>query len=270
MPLTNVQCAPLRRAISAACLLLASTIATAHDTWLMARAHAADSNQITLALTTGDHFPKFDGGSAPDRVQRAALIDGDSVQPLIVNSASSEALLFSATRTSDVAIGVAQLKPRAIELNEHDARRYIAELGSPPAILQRYEALKRWREVYSKNAKIWLRTGPAKASQVLLQPQNLPYEFVPRVDPTTLRDGDKLTVCAFSYGKQVPDAYIGIVYADGQASFQRATKSGCTRFRLQSAANLMIRGVHIKAADLPDADWESHFATLTVYTKATY
>jgi hypothetical protein len=85
------------------------------------------------------------------------------------------------------------------------------------------------------------------------------------VDPTQLKAGDTLPVCAYADGKAVAKAYIGFVDANGAASFKRADQKGCVRFKLKQASGYLVRGVHLRPTDLPDLDWLSHFASLTVF-----
>jgi hypothetical protein len=245
-------------------LLFISTSANAHDTWLIAS--GIQGNQAQLALTTGSSFPKLGEAANPTRLLRTALLGADTNSPLLVQTTNSKALLLSATLPAPgVYTAIAQTKPNTIELDAKSVREYMVELGASPALRKRYAEQGRWRELYAKNAKLIWRTSKNADASAVLKPMNLPYEFVPTRDPTQLKAGDTLKVCAYANGKRVPKAYIGMVDAAATASFRRANSAGCASFQLQQASNFLVRGVYIQPTDLPDLEWISHFAALTVF-----
>jgi Domain of unknown function (DUF4198) len=257
---------PMRRStpLSIVCLLFSLATAHAHDTWLVGS--STHNNQVQIALTTGSEFPKLGEANNPSRIQRSVLFANESNTPLLVQASSPRALLLSgALPKPGVFVAIAQTKPNAIELDAKSVREYMSELGSAPELSKRYQAQGRWRELYAKNAKMILRTDAKADAAWALKPMNLPYEFVPATDPTKLKAGDVLKVCAYADGKRVPKAYVGIVEASGKARFKRANRAGCASFSLKQASNYLVRGVHIQPTELPDLEWVSHFAALTVF-----
>jgi uncharacterized GH25 family protein len=250
--------------LSIVCCLFLLAKAHAHDTWLVGS--STHNNQAQIALTTGSEFPKLGEANNPSRIQRSVLLANESSSSLLVQASTRKALLLSgALPKPGVYVAIAQTKPNAIELDAKSVREYMRELGSSPEHSQRYQTQGRWRELYAKNAKMILRTDAKANAAWALKPMNLPYEFVPTTDPTQLKDGDVLKVCAYAEGKRVPKAYIGMVGANGKASFKRANSAGCASFSLKQASNYLVRGVHIQPTDLPDLEWVSHFAALTVF-----
>ena len=247
-------------------LCAASADLYAHPTWLLGSVrHNGVDSELNLALTTGNAFPKLGLGNNPANLLRASVISGDSATVLLTHDAATQALLFKAQTNSDSAVlALVQLKPALVELDAANVATYVHELGGALAISRRYKAQGQWRERYSKSAKIWIRVGTADAPRALLAPMNLPYELVPSSDPSQLRAGDTLGICAYANGVALGKAYIGMIAADGQKTFARADRSGCTHFRLKSASGYLVHSIDIKESTLPALEWESQFASFTV------
>jgi hypothetical protein len=247
------------------------TAANAHETWLVPGSAgvqaepAAGHKKIALALTTGMAFPALGTSTAPARILRANLISADASVPLLVGNSSTEKLELSGlTKSKSAVMAIVQLKPSVIDLPKDKVGEYLIELGNPASVKARFEASGTWRESYTKNAKMWVRVGSAAAPKSLMAPMNLPYELVPASDPTVMKVGERLKVCAFADGKAAPNAYLGLVDAFGQHSHTRADKTGCANFKLPSTSGFLLHAIRIGASSQTDLDWESHFASLTV------
>lgn len=239
----------------------------AHPTWLMGSTkHNGVATELNLALTTGDAFPSLGLGNNPANLLRANVTSGAVVTPLYTHDAASQALLFKAQTNSDSAVlALVQLKPALVELDAANVATYLRELGGALTLSRRYKAQGQWRERYSKSAKIWIRVGTETAPQALLAPMNLAYELVPTSDPSLLKAGDTLGVCAFANGIARAKAYIGMIAANGEKTFARAGRTGCAEFRLKSGAGYLVHSIDISELQLPELDWESHFASFTVF-----
>ncbi len=249
--------------------------ANAHETWLVPGSASvqakptAGHKKVALALTTGMAFPALGTSTAPARILRANLISADASVPLLAGNSSTEKLELSGLTTSKSAvIAIVQLKPSVIDLPKDKVGEYLIELGNPASVKARFEASGTWRESYTKNAKMWVRVGSEAAPKSLMAPMNLPYELVPATDPTVMKVGDSLKVCAFSDGKAAPNAYLGLVDANSKHSHARADKTGCASFKLPSTSGFLLHAIRIDASTQSDLDWESHFASLTVLDAA--
>ena len=269
-----------KQIVSAISLLIGlalSTHASAHDTWLLADSSNAanDANsrtthrELALQLTTGSEFPALGSSTTPDRLTRASLISNDASLPLIMGKSTEATLgLRGITTDNSVVMAVAQLKPMVIELKPDVVAAYLKELGGSLSISRRYQALGHWRESYSKNAKMWIRVGTDAAPASMLKPMNLPYELVPSSDPTRLKVGAKLEICAYASGKPTGKSYLGMVAADGTKTMQWSNAKGCASFKLRSASGFLMHGILISESQQPELDWESHFASFTVVDTA--
>jgi hypothetical protein len=257
----------------AICLVLgfsAASVAWAHDTWLIpdrsvTLAANASHREVALLLTTGAEFPAVGTTTSAERLLRANLISNDASVPLLMGKSTPTALgMRGLTLADSVVMAVVQLKPNRIELAPETIALYAAELGANAAETKRYQAMRQWRESYTKNAKMWIRVGAKTAAASMFAPMNLPYELVPMRDPTRLKAGEKLAMCAYVNGKARAKAYIGMIAADGKKIFAWTDTKGCASFKLSSTSGYLVHGIFIIESKLPELDWESHFASFTV------
>lgn len=250
---------------------LVASCALAHDTWLLPRAPERDSTQWTLDLTTGHDFPAPEHAPSSARVRRAEAIAATATLPLLPRTSRKDALPFGVlVEREAVVAAVVALRPTTTALDEAAVDRYLAgELGEWPALRERHRRLGHWRERYTKNAKALLRIGDGgDTGGVATRAHGLPYELVPRTDPTRRASGDPLVICAFADGAPVRDPFVplrvGLVDADGSTSWVVAGEDGCATLRPSGIDGYLLRSVLIRPLDAPHADWDSHFATLTV------
>jgi hypothetical protein len=262
-----------RKISHAVCVALACTLANAaraHDTWLIpdpktATAVSSTHREVALLLTTGAEFPALGTTTSPERLLRANLISDKASVPLLVGKSTETTLgLRGLTVANSVVMAVVQLKPRTIELTPDVVPLYLKELGGSLSMSRRYQASGQWRESYSKNAKMWIRVGPDAAPASMFKPMNLPYELVPSRDPTRLKAGNKLEICAYASGKSAAKAYLGMVAADGTKTMRWSNAKGCADFTMRSTSGFLMHGIFITESTLPELDWESHFASFTV------
>jgi hypothetical protein len=174
--------------------------------------------------------------------------------------------LWAEQGDEDLIVAMATLKPREITLEAEKAAIYLREeLGNDPSIQARYQQQGIWRERFNKHAKTILRTRVGNTATLAEKVFGLPYELVPDRDPSALKVGAIFKVCAYRDGVRVKRAYIGMVQADGSHRAQWSDDLGCVRIRAKSQQGYMLHSVFIQAANEPNLDWESHFASLTVY-----
>jgi uncharacterized GH25 family protein len=159
--------------------------------------------------------------------------------------------------------------PNSIEMKPAAFEGYLKEEGLTKVIRARQEAGvpdKPGREQYSKFAKAYVsgKTG----REVALKPAGLTIEFVPSIDPATVKPGGKLPVVLLFRGQPLADAQVlrstpggtdgehrvvGRTDANGRIEVP-IVKSGAHRLHsIQMAAN---QG---RAA----FDWESFWASMT-------
>ena len=252
-------------ALLGAATLASSAVAFAHPTWFSgAVVKKGEHLEVNLQLTTTDTFPIWGQAQAPNTLELANLQTKTGRTALLFRSMTKEYLGLRGFAGADTAVqGIAQTKAQLIELDPEIVARYLIELGNPSDVKARYLTQKTWRELYRKNAKVWVRLRLGKPASALLKPSNLPFEFVPQIDPLSVAVGARIGVCAFAQGQPVAHAHLILTNSRQEHTALVANAQGCTQFRRPSGAYL-LHGIHIQASEKSGLDWESQFASFTV------
>lgn len=251
-------------------LALAAT-ALAHDTWLIPdRFVVARDSIAVLDLTSGMAFPALDTAIKPERVNRSLCRIAGRTFDVAGYSPAPKSLRFSARLVeSGIATFSVELKPRSLELTPRQVREYLDEIGAPEAIRQAWangKRPKRWREVYTKHSKTFIKVGEIESDRSWAEPIGMFLEIVPEKDPTSLRIGDEFPVRVLKDGAPVQGFALGIVHEGGPTGkIEKTDSQGQVSFRLDRTGRWLLRGTDLRKASQAGADWESDFTTLTIH-----
>jgi uncharacterized GH25 family protein len=166
----------------------------------------------------------------------------------------------------------AALKPKEIKLTGKEFNEYLLADGLPDIYeLRKREGIleKDAVEYYSKYPKTVIQVGEKK-DDAATRPVGLPIEIIPRVNPYTLKMGDKLEVSVFFQGKPLPRAEIAWSYPGQGEGFAGSTKTddtGRTSIPLVKTGPYVIRLTHMEWVKKPTHEWESYWASLTFGVK---
>jgi uncharacterized GH25 family protein len=260
------------RATLTTMLFLLGGAASAHDTWLQGpKLPIASGSTVLFELTSGSSFPALDYAIEADRIEREGIRVGGLTQRFAGRSRGRSALRLQAPLAVEgVAVAFISLKPKALELKPAKVQEYLAEIGEWDRLGPEWEGsgAKKWREVYRKHAKAFLRVGEALgAPSSWREPVGLELEIVPETDPTLLRPGDALRVVVLALGR--PFAGFPLAASDGrERHFLRTDADGRASFRFDRPGRWMIAGTWLRKAEKADVDWESDFTTLTLLVAA--
>jgi len=247
-----------------------STAAFAHDTWLVSqRPTVAPGSSVTLDLTSGMAFPTLDSAIKPERVARASVRLAGKTSQIKGRKSASHSLRFSAPLPDPgIATVWVELAPKSLDLTPPQVKEYLDEIGASPEIRRAYEAApepRRWREVYAKHAKTFVRVGQPQSDRSWAEPAGMDLEIVPEKDPSTLRAGDDLPVRVIRQGKPAASFPVGLVReGDAHGTLKTTDAAGRVTFRLNRAGLWMLRGTDLRRSVKPQTDWESDFTTLTL------
>jgi uncharacterized GH25 family protein len=146
-------------------------------------------------------------------------------------------------------------------------KEYLDEIGAPEVIRQQWANAKtprRWRELYTKHSKTFVRAGEAQSDHSWAEPVGMRLEIVPEKDPTTLRVGDELAVQVLKNGTPLGGFSLGIVSArDAKGKIQKTDAKGRATFRLDRGGRWLVRVTELRKSSRSGLDWESDFTTLT-------
>src|SRR6185295_11899495 len=189
--------------------LVLTSPALAHDTWLLARLGAVSpGTAVTLDLTSGMAFPANETAIKPERISRAAVrLAGETADLKDRHAAAASLELTALLSKPGVATLWVELAPKSIDLTAEQVKEYLDEIGAPEAVRRAWQEMpapRRWRELYSKHAKAYVRIGEPADDRSWAEPVGMGLEIVPEKDPTTLRPGDELPVRILRNGVPFP------------------------------------------------------------------
>ena len=260
----------LAAALSVAVAALGTAPARAHDTWLLPdQAKVEAGRPVTFAITSGMAFPAEETAIDDERVARSGVRLAGAQEQFASQREGERALhLTTVLARAGIATAWVELRPRSIELTPDQVSHYVEEIGAPPELLARWQAMpepRRWREAYRKHTKTFVRVGEPAGDRSWSEPVGSPVELVPEQDPTALTAGDELTVLLLRGGAPAAGANVALVHAGGERALIRATDAGGrVTFPLASAGWYLMRSTHLRPAGAADLEWEADFATLTV------
>jgi uncharacterized GH25 family protein len=249
--------------------LALSLPALAHDTWLLARTSAVQpGTPVTLELTSGMAFPAPETAIKPERIARAAVRLAGNTSDLEDRHAAAKFLQLKAQPSKPgIATLWVELAPKSIDLTPDQVKEYLDEIGAADAVRQAWAEMpepRRWRELYSKHAKTYVRVGEPEGDRSWAEPVGMGLEIVPEKDPTALRPGEELPVRVLRNGAPFPSFSVGLMrQGDAHGILKTTDDQGRAVFRLDKPGRWLLRATDLRRAGKPEADWESDFTTLT-------
>ena len=252
-----------------AIVLLAAPLVRAHDTWVIPNTFRVPKGaQVTFSITSGMEFPKFEVAVKEDRIARATIDTRNGRIPLDHATSEAHALQFSRRMQSNgVAVVAIESNPRSIELTPREVDEYLDEIGAKESVGPIWNAMpepKRWRELYVKHAKTFIRVGDAGGDRTWSKPTGMRFELVPASDPTDAHGGQPITFTLLEDGKRAASLPIGVVH-EGSKGFETLTTDhdGRVTIRSLTAGRYLIRATKLRRSSSKQYDWESDFTTVT-------
>lgn len=250
-------------------LLLAGRL-EAHDTWVLPdQSSVSPGKAVSFNLTSGMAFPTNEFGVQPDRLARASARLGESVTDLSREAGGQKALRLKARFSSDgIAAVWIESKPRTLELKPAEVKEYLDEIGAWESVGRKWESRGsgRWRESYTKHAKTYVRVGRPDRDESWARPVGMELELVPESDPTHIAAGEELRAQLLKKGQPAPDVSVGLVAANAKAGILSRTDSeGRVRLGFDHSGWWLVRVTLLEPSSKTGLDWESHFATLTLF-----
>lgn len=257
-----------RSPIVLALILLFAFVSSAHDTWLLARRASVPPGTVArLDLTSGMTFPVLDYAIKPERVNLARCRLNGKTFEVARSSASKSLALRVRLPDEGVATLWVELNPKSLELTPKQVEEYFDEINAPAQFRQSWMngGKKRWREIYTKHAKTFMKVGESVADHSWVEPVGMALEIVPEKNPTTIRAGDEFPVRVLRNGLPLPNFSLGIVREGNSFSeFQTTDAEGRVTFRLARSGKWLLRGTELRPSNKPETEWESDFTTLTI------
>lgn len=254
-------------------LLAIGGTASAHDFWIEADDYAlAPDETAKLRFLVGDGPDREDWALltrkivalrdyGPGRVTdlQASVIPSEDSRPGSASAAAGE------TGTHIIALETTEA---ASDLAADAFNAYALHEGLTAVLAHRHATGKQaanGREVYSRRAKLLLQVGNLLTDNVV-QPIGQTLEIVPDVHPMTLPSGASLRVRIFYRGRPLAGAQVRLVrigQAEGHGIAATTDADGRASFRIGEAGTWRIATVWSVPVDLPTADYQTIFSSLT-------
>jgi hypothetical protein len=262
----------MSRKLSAWSLVFCGAPLLAHDLYLMPeRFRLEPSATAVLYIHNGDEFPQSGGAPVLDRLRDVQRVDakGRSSLDEVQNEAQRGRTTFRVVPGGFVL--TARTLPNLLSLPADKFEEYLKHEHLDPIIAWRKangEAAAPSRELYSKYAKSIVHGGGGGTRDFVTRPVGLPIEIVPEVDPTRLAAGNSLAVRVLYESKPVPQLAVESMCASGGKlvveKWATTDAEGRAMLPVQAGAVCKLHAIHmVRRADRKDADWESHWASLT-------
>ena len=251
----------------AALLLGFSAPARAHDTWILPAAFRVPAGQpISTLLSAGHgltplralrrkrlralHLVDSHGRSEPERWQRGEA----SAQAHFAAAAPGVACLALGTRQTEI-----QIEPETVD-------EYLREVHAPASVVAAWQRQRSrgeaWVERCAKDAKTYLRSGPASTGWPALAQLGHALELVPQSDPTRLEPGHSLAMVLHWGGEPAAGVALRLFNSHGDEHFVRTDAQGLAHFQLGVPGPHLVATTVIQAPAAPGGAWTSRFATL--------
>lgn len=237
-----------------------SVSAHAHQTFLLPdKFQYAESETVSVALTSALAFPNMESGPAEDRIAYySASIRDEGIKDVSFKEGETALTMRFAAGRSGAAVVAISSKPRAGEIPPEDVELYLEEIEADQAVRAAFDALPGsppLQRSYAKHAKTFLCIETCDDAENQASPVGQKLEFIAKADRSfqLLLDGEPLA------GKQVT-----IVPLNGETSSVATDEEGTVPVNDAMSGVVMLSAVWITLPDQPGGVYHSDYATVTV------
>lgn len=258
----------LARMALAACTVLLSPFAGAHEFWLWPAPFSLPvGGTAALGMFVGEYFEGERIGVSPSHAASMRVHAARGRDGLVKAHAAPPSLNMTFARAGTHVIAF-DSAPSMLTLSADKFHAYLHEEGLDAIIRQRERdgtAEMPGRERYRRNAKTLVKVGRADEAYGRSTGQRL--EIMPLADPLSASPGDTIGFRLLFDDKPLPETLVKAWHRrGGQTTVVRARSDtdGRVRFTLPYSGPWMVSTVHmIPAAGSTDADWDSFWGNLT-------
>lgn len=239
-------------------LAAGAAAAEAHDTWFHPLGAAL------LALGTGNRFPLHEVGVGAEALHESGCRSADRRAVVMTPLQNLPRALLLRAAAHDVATCWAQLQPSEIELAPETVQVYLDEIDAPPAVRNAWAEMQargvRWRERYTKHARVELRGGSAL-------PTGMAMDVLLESGGAAIRPGDALVFRLLRDGQPLAGLSLEL-RGERDASWHKTDAQGRLRLPAPTPGRWVLRGTELRLSDGDRDRWESRFVTLAFEVRA--
>ncbi|WBO82906.1 DUF4198 domain-containing protein [Hymenobacter yonginensis] len=259
--------------LAGVCLLGGTTLA--REFWLQpAQFFVAPGTSLALRVFVGENFTGERWAGKSSRVTRLTHFAPSGPHDLLPAATTADtlhaALTFQEPGTHLVALAT---NNTSSTLEASQFNTYLKQQGLDYILLERQKRgtlNQPGREAYRRCATTLVQAGAPAAldtARAWSRPTGLPLELVPEQNPYTLKAGASLTVRVLAEGLPQAGQLVQVWQrSPGQPvriSKLYSNQNGRVLLRLSGAGTFMLSTVRMVPATLPEADWQSTWASLS-------
>jgi len=250
--------------ILACVLATAASVVCAHDTWFAPRV-SDKPGEVALMLGTGNQFPVHESGVGSEYLVRSGCRHDAQGQPIAlkrVGDARTSLWLRAAARVDQALSCWAQLTPFEIELPADKIAPYLHEIQAPPAVREQWAQMQargvRWRERYTKHARIELQPDAGAAT-----PVDMAMDVLIESPQRPLQQGQTLQFRVLRDGQPLPDFAVELRNERSPLGLWRKTDAlGRVSMVAPLPGRWVLRGTDLRRSESERDLWVIRFVTL--------
>jgi len=251
------------RALAAA-LAAGLSAAHAHDTWF-APLPADPQGGVALALGTGNQFPVHESGIGIQHLLYSGCRHEPGGTPLALQRTGDAPTALNLRVRAERGLPLscwAQTSSFDVELGDDKIAVYFKDIQAPQAVRDAWAQMRargvKWKERYTKHARIELNPGASAA-----QPVNMAMDVLLEAPQRTPRRGDTLQFRVLRNGQPLPDFAVELRGDKLPIGVWRKTDAeGRVRIPAPLPGRWVLRGTELRLSEREPDVWESRFVTL--------
>lgn len=260
---------------------LVTTSVQAHEMFLKADPSMIPANSNQVVRLINGTFDKSENSISRDRMAKVSIVaNGVTSNPPEgdwYDDANSSYLRYHAGEPGTYVIGVST-RPKIITMSPEEFADYLEHEGvvDTLATFKKDNRLAEVRERYAKHVRTIVQVGDKKTGDFAYE-LAYPVEILLDQNPYELKFGDELSFRVLFDGKPVAnqtvrashEGFHGHDTSGGHINSYdlRTDKDGRARFLLSNKALWYISLIHMQPVNDAEADYESHWATITFDVK---
>ena len=253
-------------------LLLIFADSNAHDFWLEAHPFYTErGDTVDLSLHVGNHFV---GDSLPNIASwytDFSLYQATGKSDIPGEMGRDPAGYFSAQQQGTYSVGYQSVSQYS-EIDPDTFNKYLREEGLNNALRYRQQHQQQnshGKERYIRHAKALIQAGSTFTHDSSMLELGYELELVAQQNPYRKSVNDELPVRLLYQGQAAADVQVVAFskHSPEQAQVRRSDDKGMVSFKLDQPGPWLIKAVKIIRLQQDQADWQSHWASLTFAVK---
>jgi uncharacterized GH25 family protein len=263
--------------------IISLLVLSSHDMFLKLKSYYIEPGAETVVYLYNGTFTKSENVIDRKRMKDISVVNrGEKIiHPSIEQwrEEDNQTILKIKTGKEGTSVVGVSTKPNVIELSAKEFVEYLKHDGILDVLEARQksgEDNKPVKEKYSKHVKAIFQVGVTQSDdyKTLL---SYPLEFIPKINPYSLKTGAEFSATLIKNGKPVAGELVYASYdghhghsEDGshiEAVKTRTDRNGIVKIKLTKSGHWYLRAINMVKSTEPGIDYESNWATLTFEVK---